>query len=142
MGLLIPAIVLAISTYVIWSLKALITNVQLARRTGLPVVVLPYHFLSIPYILTQAIYKPIISRLPFGLSEWKYLHFLYMDWAANTRNAQFVEYGDLFITASSAGNTLHVGDANVASDIVTRRLDFPKDIKFYGRYLFRLLVIL
>lgn len=132
MGITTTIVALSIGTYAFWSLKTFITNVQQARRIGLPVILQPFHTMNLLYLLTCVFYKPIIDRLPFGLSEWKYLHFYYMDWACQTRDDQFEEYGNLIVTSSPGGNCLHVGDAEVASQVLTRRGDFPKDIKFYG----------
>lgn len=132
MGVATTAVALGIGTFALWSLKSFIANVQQARRTGLPVIVHPFHTMNLFFLLTMVAYKPIIERLPFGLNKWKYLHFFYMDWAFHTRDAQFEEYGNLIITSSPGGNCLHVGDADVALQVLTRRGDFPKDIKFYG----------
>lgn len=120
-GIIIAVTVIGIGTYTLWNAVALISNIQSARRSGLPVIVQPMHFMSLPYLMTMAFHRSIIERLPFGLSRWKYLHFFYMDWAFHTQDAQFEEYGDLFIIATPGGNFLCVGDAEVSHDVLMRR---------------------
>lgn len=133
MGIIIAVAVIGIGTYTLWNVVALISNIQSARRSGLPVIVQPMYLMSLPYLMTMAFHRPIIERLPFGLSRWKYLHFFYMDWAFHTQDAQFEEYGDLFIIATPGGNVLCVGDAEVSHEVLMRRHDFPKNMIFYGR---------
>lgn len=133
MGILIPVAVIGIGTYILWSAIALFKNIQIARCSGLPVIVQPMHVMSLPFMATAALYRPIIRRLPFGLSRWKYLHFFYMDWAFHTGDAQFEKYGDMFIIASPGGNVLCVGDAGVSHEVMTRKGDFPKNDMFYCR---------
>lgn len=131
MGILIPVAVIGIGTYILWNAIALFKNIQSARGSGLPVIVQPMHIMSMPYLLMVAFHRPIIERLPFGLSRWKYLHFFYIDWAFHTKDAQFEEYGDMFIIATPGGNVLCVGDAEVSHEVMTRKNDFPKDMMFY-----------
>jgi hypothetical protein len=83
-------------------------------------------------MLTCGINKPIITRLPFGLSRWKFLHFLYRDWEFQTGFQQFAEYGDVFIEVRSIGRLLYVANAEAANQIFMRRNDFPKDLGFYS----------
>lgn len=130
MGILI-AITIGVGTYILWVIASLANNVHSARRSGLPVLVQPMHCMNPLYMATMVFWRPIIQRLPFGLSQWKYLHLFYMDWAFHTQDAQFEEYGDMFIIATPGGNTLFVGDADVSHQVLARRVDFPKDIKFY-----------
>lgn len=130
MGVLV-LIVIGIGTYALYVISSLTNNVYRARRSGLPVLVHPMHCTNPLYLVTMAFWRPIIQRLPFGLSQWKYLHFFYMDWAFHTQDAQFEEYGDMFIIATPGGNILFVGDADVSHQVLARRVDFPKDIKFY-----------
>lgn len=133
MGILILVAVIGIGTYILWSVIALFKNIQIARRSGLPVIVQPMLVMNPLYMLTMAFHRPIIQRLPFGLSRWKYLHFFYMDWAVHTRDAQFEEYGDMFIIVTPGGNVLCVGDAGVSHEVMTRKNDFPKNDMFYCR---------
>ncbi|KAL0635820.1 hypothetical protein Q9L58_005254 [Maublancomyces gigas] len=112
MGILI-AIAIGVGTYIFCVIASLANNVHIARRSGLPVLVQPMHCTNPLYMATMVFWRPIIQRLPFGLSQWKYLHFFYMDWAFHTRDAQFEEYGDMFIIATPGGNILFVGDAGV-----------------------------
>lgn len=132
MGILVTAAI-GIGILALFNAASLIRNVRIARRSGLSVIVQPMHYTSVFYLLTMVLYRPIIQRLPFGLSQWKYLHFFYMDWAFHTQDAQFEEYGDIFIVATPGGNFLFVGDADVSHQVMTRRGDFQKDIKFYCR---------
>lgn len=133
MGIIIAVAAAGVGTYVLWSIVALISNIRIARTSGLPVVVQPVHFMNLAYLMTSVFNRPIIERLPFGLSRWKYLHFFYMDWALHTQDAQFEKYGDLFFLATPGGNALCVGDAAVSHEVLMRRHDFPKHKIFYCR---------
>jgi hypothetical protein len=117
-----------ISTY----LYNLLRHYFTALKSGLPVIVQPYQRLHPLAMLTCGINKPIITRLPFGLSRWKFLHFLYRDWEFQTGFQQFAEYGDVFIEVRSIGRLLYVANAEAANQIFMRRNDFPKDLGFYS----------
>jgi hypothetical protein len=90
----------------------------------------PISLLSAPFS------RWFIQRLPFGLSEWKYLHFYYRDWEFNTKFEQFGEYGDIFMEATSVGRTCYIANAEAAYQVFHRRDEFPKDIEYYSRAIY------
>ncbi|KAF8245469.1 cytochrome P450 [Wilcoxina mikolae CBS 423.85] len=103
----------------------------MALKIGLPVIFQPYQRLHPLAVLTAGLNRPIISLLPFGLSRWKYLHFLWRDWEFQTGFQQFAEYGEVFIEARSAGSVLYVANAEVAWQIFMKRNEFPKNLRLY-----------
>lgn len=133
-GLVWTALV-ALATYLVGSsLYRWFNNILVSWPSGLPVIVQPFHPMNIFFLITQGIYQPLVERLPFGLSEWKYLHFLFQDWPIRTKNKLFAAYGDVLLMASPGGRVIYVGDAEVATQLVTRRHDFPKDVSFYSMF--------
>jgi len=79
-------------------------------------------------LLSTLFSRWFIQRLPFSLSEWKYLHFYYRDWEFNTKFEQFAEYGDVFIEATSRGWACYIANAEAAYQVFHRRdeLSFPR----------------
>ncbi|CCX31202.1 Similar to Putative cytochrome P450 CYP13A3; acc. no. Q27517 [Pyronema omphalodes CBS 100304] len=82
-------------------------------------------------LLSRDLVTSIIKRLPFGLDEWKYLHFFYRDWEFRTKFQQFDEYGEVFMEVSSGGRACYIGSAEVAQQVFQSRNGFLKDIDFY-----------
>jgi hypothetical protein len=110
----------------------LLRNIWICRRTGLPMVVIPLHRMNPIALLSRDLVTGIIKRLPFGLDDWKYLHFFYRDWEFRTKFQQFEEYGEVFMEVSSGGRACYIGSAEVAQQVFQSRNGFLKDIDFYS----------
>ncbi|KAF8243722.1 cytochrome P450 [Wilcoxina mikolae CBS 423.85] len=109
----------------------LLRNILICRQIGFPVIVYPLHRMNPISLFSAPFNRWFIERLPFGLSEWKYLHFYYRDWEYNTKFEQFAEFGDVFMEATSGGRTCYIANAEAAYQVFHRRDEFPKDIEYY-----------
>jgi hypothetical protein len=98
----------------------LLRNILICRQIGFPVVIYPLHRMNPISLLSTLFSRWFIQRLPFSLSEWKYLHFYYRDWEFNTKFEQFAEYGDVFIEATSRGWACYIANAEAAYQVFHR----------------------
>lgn len=56
-----------LSLYTAWLVRSLFSNIDEARRTGLPYVVLPVFPYSVSWRLTYRFWLPLLRKLP---SQW------------------------------------------------------------------------
>ncbi|KAF2687799.1 cytochrome P450 [Lentithecium fluviatile CBS 122367] len=131
---LILSALAAITLYhVVASYRRLMRNIALAKSSGLPVVVSPVHVYSVLWLATYYMWLPLLQRLP---TSWKgvWLDILDPEWAHRLGHSPFKKLGsDVFITASPSRLTAFVADAEVITQITTRRNDFPKPLEMYSR---------
>lgn len=127
--LLLPALVYFFSCA--WGLWR---NIRLAKKSGIPYVVVPRFNYN---ILTG-----LASRWPMRLlnyvdpesrhppSSWRRV--VKVNWPWNLRYAPFAHLGtDTFLTVSPGGIMLYSADAEVISQITSRYSDFPKPTHIY-----------
>lgn len=130
--LLLLVVSLLFTYYLLYNILRWSGNVRTARKSNLKVIPMPTHEMNPFFLLGIVFGRRIVKRLPFGLSQSKYLRFYWKDWAFQTDFEQFEEYGDVFSIASPAGTSVFVANADVANQIFMRRNDFPKDTRLYG----------
>ena len=106
-------------------------NLAAAKKSGLPYVVVPFYSHNRLYQLSHIVVVPIVRKLP---SSWIDLWFdLTLEWGWHMRYEPFKRLGsDTFITVSPERNELFTADADVISQITTRKTDFPKPLEVYG----------
>ncbi|KAL9037504.1 MAG: hypothetical protein Q9214_005676, partial [Letrouitia sp. 1 TL-2023] len=118
-------------TYVLWSCAALIRNVALAKESGIPYVVTPWYPLNPVWLIIRPFFLHLLQRPPFRGSLWVGL--LSPDWSWTYQYTFFRELGcDTFIHVTPAVNTLCTAEASAISEIVNRKMDFPKTTQLYG----------
>ena len=108
-------------------------NLKAAKASGLPYVVAPVYGVNIIWLTVEQFLLPLIRRLPLPKSwtnDW--IDCVAGDWVWNSRRMMFDRLGsDVFIVVSPSKNTINVSDADVVSQITTRRNDFPKPLAMY-----------
>ena len=83
------------------------------------------------YQLACIFIVPIVRCLPKSWTE-PWFDLTLVDWAWARRYEPFKRYGsDTFITVTPERNALYTADADVISQITTRRNDFPKPLDVY-----------
>lgn len=118
-------------TWVLNSWWCLYRNINAAKATGIPYVVLPWSSLNIPWLILRPFLLPYLNLLPIRDSLWFSL--LSVDWPWHEQYTVFQRLGsDNFITVSPAKNYFHTADPAVIDQITRRRNDFPKPIEVYG----------
>ncbi|CAD6588879.1 MAG: hypothetical protein ASARMPREDX12_003522 [Alectoria sarmentosa] len=106
-------------------------NLAAAKKSGIPYVIIPFYQLNRLYQLSQLFVVPIVRKLP---ASWTEIWFdLTLEWGWNRRYEPFKRFGtDTFLTVSPERNHLYTADADVISQITTRRNDFPKALEVCG----------
>ncbi|KAF2272122.1 cytochrome P450 [Westerdykella ornata] len=113
--------------------RSLRRNLAEARNSGLPYVVTPWNVYSTLWLATVAIFLPLLRKLP------KRFHGLWLvlldnEWSHRVGYAPFEALGsDVFLVVSPRKINAYVADAEVITQITTRRADFPKPLRLYKR---------
>jgi hypothetical protein len=114
-------------------LLPLAKNVQLARRSGLPFVVVPFHAYNtlVAMFMNRTVLRILEKLLPNpSITSWRRL--VMSGWPWRLRYAPFASLGtDTFLTVAPGGCILHTADADVISQITSRGDDFPKATALY-----------
>ncbi|KAL8999769.1 MAG: hypothetical protein Q9169_001442 [Polycauliona sp. 2 TL-2023] len=124
-------VVLAVPlSYVFNSLWCLRRNIQAAKATGLPYVVIPWSNLNLPWLLLRPLLLPCLNKLPFRDSLWFGL--LSVDWPWHQQYTLFQRlHTDNFLYVSPTRTYFNTADAAVIDQITKRRHDFPKPVEVY-----------
>lgn len=131
MALGIVLLTVPLSIIVIYAVKLFFEythHLAEAQATGIPYVKVPfYHSDRIQCIICL----PLLRRLPTAWTNpWLDL---IDDWFWKARHEQFQKISaDTFLAVAPSGIRLCTADADVITQITSRRDDFPKPIKDYG----------
>ena len=106
-------------------------NLAAAKKSGIPYVILPFYQQNRLWQLSQAFVAPILRKLPSSWTEpWLELNIL--EWGWQMRYEPFKRLGtDTFLAVSPQRNMLYTADADVISQMTSRRNDFPKALEVY-----------
>lgn len=105
-------------------------NLKAAKESGITYTIVPFFLVNRFYQLSCIILIPLVRSLP---KAWTDPWFdLTLEWGWQRRYEPFKRFGsDTFITVSPERNVLYTADADVVSQITTRRNDFPKALEVY-----------
>ncbi|CAG8953810.1 hypothetical protein HYFRA_00006702 [Hymenoscyphus fraxineus] len=122
-------------TYLVWIIHRLTNNYTVARRVGIPVVVIPVNPESPLWMLLSDYLGPSIDRilswLPFGSGSFtRYAH---RGWDVHDRAKSFLELGDAFILVTTGKNWLYICNAETLAEILQRRKEFERPLEIMGR---------
>ncbi|KAJ6263391.1 hypothetical protein Dda_1954 [Drechslerella dactyloides] len=110
--------------YVITSFYGLWKNVQKAKKSGLPYV-----------IVRRRLLKRLIRKYPDAWVTRKYLlpvaSLLIPEWTLQHGYGLFRKFGDTFMTVTPANCHIWIADRHVISQVSSRREDFPKPAWMY-----------
>lgn len=124
-----------------WTLSSIynfLRHLAAARATKLPYVCLPIFELNPFWQLSKRWHRPIIERLPFGLSESSWLRLWYMDWRFVAKYKFHERLGDVFLVVAPGCLMAEIADADSAADMVGRsKTDFVKPTWLYSEYTHR-----
>ncbi|KAF2446011.1 cytochrome P450 monooxygenase-like protein [Karstenula rhodostoma CBS 690.94] len=108
-------------------------NIAIAKSSGIAYVVLPVHVFSVPWLATYYLWIPIVNKLPASF-KGLWLELLDPEWAHRLGHGPFEKIGsDVFLMVSPSKIMAFVADAEVVTQITTRRNDFPKPLEMYTR---------
>ncbi|KAF1963537.1 cytochrome P450 monooxygenase-like protein [Byssothecium circinans] len=124
-----------IVVYIVFAVcRGLKRNVAIAKSSGLPVVVMPVNVFSIYWLSTYFIWTPLLRRfLPTSL-QGLWMDLLDPEWGYRLGYWPYEKLGsDVFLCASPTKICAFVADAEVVTQITSRRSDFPKPLEMYHR---------
>ena len=121
---LIQMILALFSFIVLYIGRNLLVNYRAARKTGLPLIVLPF---DTGYPLWMIVDRKVVRlcrRLPFGSGT--FTRFNCRGWEILDRYKAHEELGDAILFVTPGKNYLQLCDAEAVADIFHRRVDFPR----------------
>ncbi|KAL8785113.1 MAG: hypothetical protein Q9195_008759 [Heterodermia aff. obscurata] len=107
-------------------------NLAAAKASGIPYVLLPIYPIATTWLVTQALWTPLLRKLPASWTDWWLELSLEMSpW--DLLYEPFAKYGsDTLLLVAPGKCELRTADAAVISQVTTRRSDFPKPLEVYG----------
>ena len=119
----------------LWALKIyrqFARNLAAAKASGIKYTCAPFLQYNRYYQVACIVLVPIARCLPKSWTE-PWFDMTLVDWAWIRRYEPFKRYGsDTFIIVTPEINALFTADADVISQITTRKNDFPKPLELYG----------
>ena len=133
--MLTPIVVAILALGLVQTLRcytALRRNLAAAKASGIPYIVVPIYPRAATWKVTQALWTPLLRRLPKRWTGW-WLELSLEMTSWDQLYSPFAEFGsDTFLLVAPGGCELRTADAAVISQVATRRSDFPKPLEAYG----------
>ncbi|EKD19127.1 putative cytochrome P450 monooxygenase [Drepanopeziza brunnea f. sp. 'multigermtubi' MB_m1] len=105
-------------------------NVGYAKRSGLPYIVGPFYIIGYQWVFLAAILRPVLHRIPpVRSSGWFSLLDRNVSWTS-PRVAEH-RYGDTYLVVTPFIIYLRTSNAELVSQITTRKTDFLKPVRSY-----------
>lgn len=116
-----PLLVVLIGVcYVLYGLKV---NYDVARKTGLPIIVLPFDSGHPLWMIIDRQIVQFVRRIP--LCSGNFTRFNWRGWEIHDRYRAHQQLGDVFLFVTPGKTYLQLCDAEAVSEIFQRRSDFP-----------------
>jgi cytochrome P450 len=113
LALLSPIVLFLIATN--WSLYC---NYLIARKVGLPIIIVPISPENPIWMLLARYILPIIQHIPFGNGH--FTRFCHIGWEFDEKAGAHIELGDAFMFATPGKNWIYLCDADAVHNIVRR----------------------
>jgi cytochrome P450 len=113
LAILLPVVLFLVSTA--WSLFC---NYGIARKVGLPVIIVPISPENPLWMLLARYVIPILQYVPFGNGDFS--RFCHVGWEFEEKARAHIELGDAFIFATPGKNWIYLCDADAIHDIIKR----------------------
>lgn len=122
---------LAVLLGVLYILYGLKVNYDDARKTGLPIVVLPIDSANPLWMVIDRKVVQLVRRIPF--CSGNFTRFNWRGWEINDRYKAHQELGDALLFVTPGKMYLQLCDAEAVSEIFQRRIDFPRPPEATGK---------
>ena len=116
---------------VLYVLYGLLVNYDAARKTGLPIIILPFDCGNPLWLIIDRKVMQWVRRLPFGSGTIS--RFNWRGWEIWDRYRAHQELGDAIFFVTPRKNYLQLCDAEAVSEIFQRRADFPRLLEATGK---------
>lgn len=124
---LLLVLVLPLISIIVWNLYKLAANYAVARKVGVPLIVLPISPENPTWVLISDFCIPMIKRIPFGSGTFtRYCH---RGWEFYDRNRTHLELGDVFMAVTPRKNVLYVCNAEALAEVIERRNEFQRPLE-------------
>lgn len=112
-AILFPLVLFLLSTA--W---CLFRNYRIARRVGLPIVIVPISPENPLWMLIARYIVPFLKYIPFGNGH--FTRFCHIGWEFDEKARAHIEFGDAFMFATPGKNWIYTCDAEAIQDILKR----------------------
>ena len=116
---------------IFYVLYGLFVNYAAARKTGLPLIILPFDCGNPAWLIIDRRIVQLIRRIPF--CSGTFTRFNWRGWEIWDRYKAHQELGDAIFFVTPGKNYLQLCDAEAVSDIFQRRADFLRPPESTGR---------
>lgn len=116
---------------VLFVLYGLSVNYRPARKTGLPVIVLPFDCGHPLWLIVDTKVVQFVGRIPF--CSGTFTRFNWRGWEIWDRYRAHQQLGDAIFFVTSGKNYLQLCDADAVLDIFQRRADFSRPVESTGK---------
>ena len=122
------ALVLGWLSYVLYGLKV---NYDDARKSGLPVIVLPIDSANPLWMIIDRKVAQLVRHIPF--CSGNFTRFNWRGWEIHDRYRAHQQLGDALLFVTPGKIYLQLCDAEAVSEIFQRRTDFPRPPEATGK---------
>lgn len=114
--------------YVLYGLKV---NYDDARKTGLPLIVLPFDSANPLWMVVDRKVVQLVRQIPF--CSGNFTRFNWRGWEIHDRYRAHQQLGDALLFVTPGKIYLQLCDAEAVSEIFQRRTDFPRPPEATGK---------
>jgi hypothetical protein len=124
---LLLSLIFPLAIILVWNLCKLAANYAVARKVGVPLIVLPISPENPTWVLISDFCIPIVKRIPFGSGNFtRYCH---RGWEFYDRNRTHLELGDVFMIVTPRKNILYICNAEALAEVIERRNEFQRPLE-------------
>ncbi|KAH7417644.1 cytochrome P450 monooxygenase-like protein [Cadophora sp. MPI-SDFR-AT-0126] len=105
-------------------------NIQHAKRTGLPYLVGPFYPIGYGWVFLAGIIGPILRRTPV-IQNWGWVWLIDRQVSWSRPRIAEVQYGDTYIIVTPFLMYLKTSNAELGTQLTTRKTDFLKPVQRY-----------
>ena len=124
--------------WISWTIYRLASNYAVARRVGVPLIVLPINPESPAWMLVSDLTWPYLTRVlswvPFCWCTRSFVRYAHRGWDVRDRADSFLELGDAFIFVTTGKNWLYVCNAESVTEMLLRKTEFRRPVEIMGEF--------
>lgn len=117
---------------VLWTIYCsicLARNYIAARKTGLPIRVIPIDHTNGPWTLLDRKILSLVKKLPGFLGNNSFTRYNFRTWELHDRYKTHHELGPVYMIVTPGRNWVYIADPDLIMEMFRRRTDFPQCIE-------------